>query len=177
MPSGRSNRVTQQIGEFLVSAKLGKEGLIATPFAGNVPQFDIIVADEFCRTLPIQVKTSSGDSWPTRADKWMDISYDEKSEKQTYKGPLKIENTNLIYVFVSLQHKEQNNDRFFILTKKQYQKVCIRHYTRYMNSKDWKRPREPESYDCRPRIDDLIKFENNWELIKQQLSKLPRIIK
>ena len=93
MSTGRGNRVTQQIGEFLVSAKLGKEELIATPFAGNVPAFDIIVADEFCRALPVQVKTSNGNSWPTQADEWMDISYDEKSKKQIYRGPLKIENT------------------------------------------------------------------------------------
>jgi hypothetical protein len=177
MSSGRSNRVTQQIGEFLVSAKLGKEGLIATPFAGNVPNFDIIVADEFCRTLPIQVKTSNGDSWPTMATTWMKMSYDIRSKKQKYHGPLKIDNPDLIYVFVSLGEEETEIDRFFILTKKDYQKICIKHYTVHMIAKDWKRPKNPESYDCRPKIKELSKFENNWDLIKQKLNKLPRSVK
>jgi len=35
--SGLTNKLTGQIGEYLVCAKLGKLGLIATPFAGNVP--------------------------------------------------------------------------------------------------------------------------------------------
>jgi len=42
MSSGRSNKLTAQIGEYLVCAELGKRTLIATPFAGNVPTFDVL---------------------------------------------------------------------------------------------------------------------------------------
>jgi len=41
MATGRNNKLTGQISEFLVCAELGKRGLIATPFAGNVPAFDV----------------------------------------------------------------------------------------------------------------------------------------
>ena len=58
MSKGRDNRLAGQIGEYLVCAELGKRGLIATPFSGNVPAFDVLAADDLCRTVPIQVKAS-----------------------------------------------------------------------------------------------------------------------
>ena len=85
MSSGRLNKLAGQIGEYLVCAELGRRGLIATPFAGNVPTFDVLATDELCRTAPIEVKASRGDSWPTRADRWMNIRLNDK--KQVYSGP------------------------------------------------------------------------------------------
>ena len=176
MATGRSNKITQQIGEFLVSAELGKKGLIATPFAGNVPEFDIIVADEYCRTLPIQVKASNSDSCKSTATEWMKINYNEKTKQQEYLGPLKIDNPELIYVFVRVFQDKKERDRYFILKKKNYQNICIEHYSSWMNTKNWKRPRSPKSYDCRPRIHDLAKFEDNWGIIKENLDKLKKTI-
>ncbi len=45
MMKGLSNKLAGQIGEFLVCAELGKRGIIATSFTGNVPEFDLIVAE------------------------------------------------------------------------------------------------------------------------------------
>jgi hypothetical protein len=39
MATGRSNQLTGHIGEHLVAAELGRMGLFATPFAGNVPDY------------------------------------------------------------------------------------------------------------------------------------------
>src|ERR1035437_10022537 len=36
-----SNQLTRQLGEHLVVSKLGRLGSLATPFAGNVPDFDV----------------------------------------------------------------------------------------------------------------------------------------
>ncbi|HEY5505683.1 MAG TPA: hypothetical protein VIK28_11045 [Sedimentisphaerales bacterium] len=44
MKSGYSNQVTRQIGEHLVVAELGRRGILATPFAGNVPDYDILAS-------------------------------------------------------------------------------------------------------------------------------------
>jgi hypothetical protein len=44
--SGRSSKLTGQVGEFLVCAELGRRGILATPFAGNVPEFDVIAVGE-----------------------------------------------------------------------------------------------------------------------------------
>ena len=93
MSSGRSNKLAGQIGEYLVCAELGRRGLIATPFAGNVPTFDVLATDEMCRTVPIQVKASRGDSWQTSADRWMNIEI--KGNKQISSGPTQLERPNL----------------------------------------------------------------------------------
>src|SRR5580700_452832 len=98
MSTGRNNKLTAQIGEYLVCAELGKRNLIATPFAGNVPAFDVLATDEFCHTVPIQVKTSSGHKWPTEARNWLNIHYDEATKTQNNLGRKEIKNRDLIYV-------------------------------------------------------------------------------
>jgi len=174
--TGRSNKLTCQIGEFLVCAEIGKRGLIATPFAGNVPKFDIIVADEHCRTLPIQVKTSNSDNWNASADQWMNIEIDDKGKRQIFKGKLEIEDPNLIYVCVAIDNTSKNKDRFFILQKKDIQDVCVKGYCKWMDKIDWKRPRNYKSLDNRYRIQDIEKHENNWDLVVQELNKKQKIV-
>ncbi|HEV2327955.1 MAG TPA: hypothetical protein VGY56_04095 [Verrucomicrobiae bacterium] len=100
MSTGRSNKLTAQIGEYLVCAELGKRNLIATPFAGNVPAFDVLATDEFCRTVPIQVKTTRGNNRPTDARDWFNIRFDAATGVQNNLGPKSIRNPDLIYVFV-----------------------------------------------------------------------------
>ncbi len=44
MATGHSNKLVGQTGECLVAAELGRRGLIATTFTGNVPRYDIIAS-------------------------------------------------------------------------------------------------------------------------------------
>ena len=37
---------------------------------------------------------------------------------------------------------------------------------------NWKRPRNYKSLDNRYTIEDLRKYENNWQLIEEQLKKI-----
>ena len=46
MATGSANKLTGQVGEFLVCAELGRRGMFATPFAGNVPEFDVVAVGE-----------------------------------------------------------------------------------------------------------------------------------
>jgi len=170
MSSGRSNKLTGQIGEYLVCAELGKRDLIATPFAGNVPTFDVLATDEFCRTVPIQVKTTRGDKWPTDARHWINIQYDKSTKTQKNLGRQEIKNPNLIYVFVAIANDDKNKDRFFILTKIQLQEIVFTHYCEDMDKREWRRPRAPESYDCRFSIPEVQGFENNWTLISDAVA-------
>jgi hypothetical protein len=173
MSTGRANKLTGQIAEHLVCAELGKRELIATPFAGNVPAFDIIVADCECRTIPIQVKATRSDSWPNQATDWMDIKFDEASNRQILIGPRQISNRNLIYVLVSLGGIDPpSKDRFFILTKADLQAVCIKSYSVWMDTKNWIRPRNAKSYDLRYKISDIEAFEGRWDIIHDRLSNL-----
>jgi hypothetical protein len=166
---GRNNKLACQIGEFLVCAELGRRGLIATPFSGNVPAFDILAADHQCNTVPIQVKASRGKNWPSDARSWMEIELDLGSKIQVNRGARKIENPDLIYVHVVIAKADEGTDQYFILTKKQLQKAAIRSYSAWMEPKGWKRPRKPESFDCRYSIEDLEQYRDNWKLITAKL--------
>jgi len=174
MSTGRSNKLAGQIGEFLVCAELGRRGLIATPFSGNVPAFDILAADDQCNTVPIQVKASRGDNWNSDARKWMKITFNPKTKVQIKEGAQKLENPDLIYVHVAIAPAEGGKDRYFILTEKQLRKVCIKGYSEWMDEKGWKRPRTPDSYMCRYWIGALERYENNWSLITDKLQPTTR---
>jgi hypothetical protein len=166
--SGRLNKLAGQIGEYLVCAELGRRGLIATPFAGNVPTFDVLATDDSCRTVPIQIKASRSDNWPSQATRWMQIQLDHATGRQNYSGPTKLATPDLIWVCVAIA-APGSRDRFFVLTEADIQRVCIAGYTGWMESKEWKRPRNPASFDCRWSISNIQKFEDNWELIIRRL--------
>jgi hypothetical protein len=175
---GLNNKLAKQIGEHLVCAELGKRNLIATPFAGNVPAFDIVAVDGHCRPVPIQVKASRSDSWRSDARLWMNISFNKETKAQSNLGPIAITNPDLIYVCVAIATTDASKDRFFILTKSQLQDACIKTYSAWMDTIKWKRPRKPECYDNRYYIDGirgdgvggLKTYEDNWKLISDRLA-------
>jgi len=172
MKKGLKNKLAGQIGEYLVCAELGKRDYIATSFTGNVPEFDLIIANVNLNTIPIQVKTSWGDTWPTRANIWIDIEIDEINEKQIDHGDKTISNPDLIYVCVALSETDsKEKDRYFILKKKEMQIVCAANYRAWMLKHNWKRPRNYKSLDNRYEINNLLEFENNWKLIEDALNK------
>ena len=49
-----SSKLSGQIGENLVVAELGRRGIIATAFAGNVPEIDILAYKDKT-SIPIQL--------------------------------------------------------------------------------------------------------------------------
>lgn len=171
MLKGLSNKLAGQIGEFLVCAELGRRGLIATSFTGNVPEFDLIVADEALNTVPIQVKTSRSGNWPTRADLWIDILINDEEKAQIDRGDAEISNPELIYVCVSLAEVDSTDkDRFFVLCKSELQSICSTNYRQWMAGINWRRPRNYKSLDNRYYLENLLPFENNWKLVSQQLA-------
>lgn len=170
MSSGLGNKLTGQIGEYLVCAELGRRGFIATPFSGNVPAFDVLATDEFCRTVPIQVKASNSDNWPATARDWMNIHLDSESGVQTLLGLVKIPNPDLIYVCISIAKVNSGkNDRYFVLTKTDVQQAIVKGYSAWMEKHNWKRPRNPASFDSRYFIPTIEHFENNWDLIASRI--------
>ena len=50
-------QLSKQLSENLVTAELARRGVIATPFSGNVPDFDIL-AFKNGKSTPIQVKSA-----------------------------------------------------------------------------------------------------------------------
>lgn len=170
MATGHSNQLTGQIGEYLVCAELGRLGLIATSFTGNVPEYDLLVCDEGLKSLPIQVKTTRSVTWPSRANQWLNIEIDDSAEIQINHGRLQITNPDLVYVCVSLG-QSRGQDRFFICTKTDIQDACITSYENWMNPKGWKRPKNYKSLDNRYGTEHLAEFEDNWRLILKRLKE------
>lgn len=176
MATGLSNKLTGQIGEFLVCAELGRQlNLVATPFAGNVPAFDLLVADEQCRSIPIQVKAARGLQWLSPANNW--INLEVIGNRQVDHGDRRLDHPNLIYVFVAIaarsgaQGGRGDGDRFFVLTQQELQNIMAPAYRAYMEGRKvpWHRPRNPASFDARLDAEQLTGFEDNWNLVRRQL--------
>jgi len=156
VPKGRDNQLTKQIGEHLVVSKLGRLGYLATPFAGNVPFFDILAINDQWQIIPIQVKTIKGPSWQFSINNFLDIEI--KDNEQIVNGKIKLDKANLIYVLVKL--KDDENDEFYILQLKDLQEYFFNNY------KSGIRPKNPTSMHCAVWSDELIKFKDNWNLLK-----------
>src|SRR5947209_2647986 len=100
MASGGRNQLTRQIGEHLVCAELARRGFYATPFAGNVPMFDVLAADDSGRIIRVQVKASRSDNWPSRATDWMHIELE--GSKQVLREVRQLGDPDLIYICVAI---------------------------------------------------------------------------
>lgn len=162
MATGREIQLTRRIGEHLVTAKLGRLGYIAAPFAGNVPDFDLMAADPRGFSIPIQVKAINGPSWQFNVTKFLDV--DLKKDVQTVRGIKKVPNPNLLCIFVLLGKNEQE-DEFYLFEFKVLQKYFSRVY------KGGRRARNPESFHCAIWPKDLKEYRDNWDLLKSQFPK------
>ncbi len=172
MATGRSNKLVGQVGEFLVCAELGREGFIATPFAGNVPEYDLIATDQRCRAVPIQVKTINGGStWQFNVDKFLEIEFNPRTERQKIIGRKRLSNPNLIYVLTWLGHRKEARDRFFVLTKRELRRTIHRHYAAYLDHHDGRRPQNPKSRFVVTRLSEVERYEDRWELVTDQLRR------
>ena len=101
MATGLSNKLTGQTGEFLVAAELSRRGYIATPFAGNVPHYDIIASDEKGKHVAIQVKSSRSPSWHLNVGRYCEVTFDGK--KQILGRAQRCPIDRLVYVFVMIR--------------------------------------------------------------------------
>ena len=161
MATGLSTQLTRQIGEHLVAAKLGRMGYIATPFAGNVPHFDLLAADEAGFTIPVQVKAINGASWQYKADAFLEIEIVDGY--QHVRGKKKLLNPDLVCIYIVLASDERE-DQFFVFTLAHLQKHTASIY------KSRRRPKNPASTHCAVYPKDLAGFRDNWELIAQMFT-------
>ncbi|WP_151447150.1 hypothetical protein [Lacisediminimonas profundi] len=151
--------MTRQIGEHLVAAELGRMGLIATPFAGNVPNFDLLVANEFGIAIPVQVKAINGPSWQFNATSFIDI--ENTNGVQRIVGPKQVPYPGLICVFVLL--RGAGTDEFFVMRFRDLQDYFVGTY------KAGIRPKNPNSTHCAIWPKDLQQFKS-WAPLFEALS-------
>jgi len=124
MATGRSIQLTRQIGEHLVAAELGRRGLIAAPFAGNVPLFDLLAADENGRSIPIQVKAINGPSWQFSIGHFLRVEVADSV--QNVRGKLDLPLPDLVCIFVVL--RQTANDEFYIFRMRDLQNHFAKTY-------------------------------------------------
>ncbi len=160
MATGQSTQLTRQIGEHLVAAKLGRLGLFATPFAGNVPDFDLIVANGEGKSILVQVKAINGPSWQFKADTFLTIEMAGK--EQVVKGKKQLGNPDLICVFILLGAEEK--DEFYIFRLKELQAEIANTY------KGGVRPKNHLSMHCAGWPKQLTKYRDNWSVVLESIA-------
>jgi hypothetical protein len=160
MATGRSTQLTRQIGEHLVAAKLGRLGIFATPFAGNVPDFDLVIANDSGQSSLVQVKAINGPSWQFNASTFLNIEL--IANEQVVKGKKTLGNPNLICIFVFLREIER--DEFYVFRLKDLQAEIAKTY------KAGVRPKNPESMHCAVWPKQLVKHRDNWHLVLESLA-------
>ena len=168
MATGRSTKLTGSVGEFLVAAELCRRGLIATPFSGNVPHYDIVASDEYGGHLLIQVKTINKTNWQFDVSKFVDISMD--GDRQVLENEVKEPFPNLYCVFVALGNSN-TKERYFIFTWNELRTTIVNHHNAYLKKCGGVRPKAPKSMHCSINIEEVEQYEGQWQKIQDAIVK------
>lgn len=169
MATGIENKLTGQIGEHIVSAKLGTLGYYASPYSGNVPGFDVTaVHSETLHSFPIQVKTSTkGALIQSTIDKWCEHSLDKNNFQLL--GKLKpLKHPEMIWIIVRLGMQGIEGARFFVCTETQIQKKIVERYSAFMKRHEYRRPGGGGSTQAILNLNDLVDYENNWSILDRR---------
>ena len=166
MTTGRGTKLTGAVGEFLVAAELCRRNLMATPFSGNVPHYDIIASGERGGHLAVQVKTINGPNWQFSIRQFLDVRLD--GQRQIIGEPKPEPYPGLRCVLVVLG-KEGSRDRFFILTWPELRDVLAAGYRQYLAKHGGIRPKAPESFHVSLSIREVEPFEDQWQTLLDAL--------
>jgi hypothetical protein len=147
-----------------VAAELCRLGLVAAPFAGNVPHYDIIASDPRGGHLAVQVKTIRGSSWQFDIRRFLDVKLDGR--RQVLGRAKREPYPRLACVLVVLPDSEPSStDRFFVLTWRKLRVIVVRDYRRYLKKHGYVRPRSPGSFHTALDVSEMVAYEARWELI------------
>lgn len=167
MTTGRGTKLTGAVGEFLVAAELCRRNLVATPFSGNVPHYDIIASGERGGHLAVQVKTINGPNWQFNIRQFVDVQLD--GQRRQILGESKPEPyPGLRYVLVVLG-KDGARDRFFILTWPELRDLVVSGYSHYLAKHGGIRPKAPESFHVSLSVGEVEPFEDRWQTLLDAL--------
>jgi len=166
MASGRNTKITGATGEYLVAAELSRRGLIATTFAGNVPDYDIVATDSDFRTVLVQVKAITGSSWQFDFRRFAEVTLEGK--RQVYQRPVKMKR-EIACVMVALG--EYGSDKFYILRWTDLRKLVIKRHQAFLDRHDGIRPKKFDSFHCAIDEQTLNDFRDNWGLLDEMLAE------
>ena len=164
MATGREMQLTKRVGEYLVCAELCRMGFIATTFAGNVPDFDILAINDKGENKSIQVKAIKGGSWQFDVSKFLDISI-SRDGIQTIERKKRLQNPGLICIFIKLI--SEGKDEFYIFRLGDLQNIVFKNHNGWLKKHGGKRPRNPKSMHASVSPEDLSQYRDNWRLLKE----------
>ena len=168
MATGRGTKLTSAVGEFLVAAELCRRNLVATPFSGNVPHYDIIASGDKGGHLAVQVKTINGPNWQFDVSRFVEVALDGERQTLGKARPEPYPGLRLVLVVLG---KEGGRDRFFVLTWSELRDVVVAGYRDYLAKHGGVRPRAPKSFHVSLSVAEVVRFENQWQTL---LDALPR---
>ena len=119
-------QLSKQLSEHLVVAELARRGIFATPFSGNVPDFDIL-AFKNGKSTPIQVKsTKEGNITVANVTKdYLIIKQEEGNfQRVISKKEMPQWKKDLIFVVVFIG-ENLGEDRFYICKNSDIQEIIL----------------------------------------------------
>ncbi|RZQ55596.1 hypothetical protein CWI82_09460 [Pseudidiomarina tainanensis] len=166
MSSGVHNKLIGQIGENLVAAKLGTLGYYASPYAGNVPGFDLTAVDsKTLSSFPVQVKCSTGNTLVhSQIDRWIETHIDSTG-KYSFGNPVSIDHPDMLWIMVNLPKGQIENARYFICRESDIQKLVIERFRAFIQKHNHRRPNGGASKQAILTLKELGIYENNWSAI------------
>lgn len=167
MPRNFSTQLAGQIGESLVVAELGRRGIVATAFAGNVPDIDLLAYKDGS-SIALQVKSVRSGSIHFDAKRLLLIDFE--GDRQFVRGIDPEIDGDLIYVFVFLG-VVAGADRFFILDQCRLQQIVHCNHSAWLTKHGGVRPKNPQSTHVAVKMADFSDHEDNWALIDRRFVK------
>lgn len=168
MATGRGTKLTGAVGEFLVAAELCRRDLLATPFSGNVPHYDIIASGERGGHLAIQVKAINGGNWQFTIRQFLNVQFD--GQRQLLGEPKPEPYPGLRCVLVALG-SEGTRDRFFVMTWLELRDILVAGYRQYLDKHGGVRPKKPDSYHVALSLKEVEPFEEQWESLVEAVEQ------
>jgi hypothetical protein len=165
MAKSFKTKLIGQIGEHLVVAELGRLGIIATPFAGNVPDIDVLTYANG-NSVPLQVKANKAGSWQFDASDFLDIRLD--GDRQIIEGLKSDLDSQLIMVLVKVG-AALGDDRFYVLQKGHLQKTIHGVHQGWLQKHGGVRPRNPQSFHTTVSESAIESQRDRWDLIQKRL--------
>ena len=156
-----SNQLSGQIGEALVVAELGRMGIVATAFAGNVPDIDILAYKDG-KSTAVQVKAWKTGSVSFDARRFLNIEFD--GDRQLVKGIHPHLERLPIYVFVRLG-ENKTHDEFYVVDQLSLASVVHEGYLAFLGLHGGTRPRNPNTTHNSVTVSQLEPFRDNWQAI------------
>ena len=165
----KDKALTGRIGESRVVSELGRRGIDATGFSGNIPVIDV-VAYRQSATCCLQVKAWMTPNIPVNTKNYLKLRFE--GDRQFVDG-LNEEaiaaSGNVIFVFVFIGETAAD-DRFFILRHRDVAEKLYKQRTNWLEKKG-NRLGKPRSTLATLNQKGLAPYEDNWGLIEDELNR------